>query len=86
MNYVQHITVWIISFNPSDFPGLYVVRPHLVGSGWTIPAQFCATFKNIHDARAYVPKPCTYMERDPRDDAVIVESWVEWWPQERNQP
>jgi hypothetical protein len=76
MDHVEHI-IWVITHNPRDYPGKYVVRPHIVTRGWSAPGQHAEVFATLEEARAYVPRGCHFFPRDPSDDAVVVESWMQ---------
>ena len=68
-----------IYFNPSDFPGKYVLRRWAIteGSPFPVPDKtpMGAAF-SIEELRAKVPPGLVCLRRDPTDDPVIVEVWV----------
>lgn len=75
------MTQWIVYFNPSDYPGLYVVRPWDIVRGELEPRSrrehwLCST---LEEARALILRgdPGLYcLPRNPGDDPVIVEVWL----------
>jgi hypothetical protein len=70
------LSVFVITFNPSDFPGLYVMREQKILGGKIYAAGFARTAKTLDEIRARVPKGLTRLDRAPGDDPVIVEVWV----------
>lgn len=85
------LTVWVIYFNPTDYPGKYVLRAHDVFAGNPEPVirptcvvrssleearAACPTFQmHEHDGRTYATE-LVRMERHPSDDPTIVETWI----------
>jgi hypothetical protein len=70
------MTMWTITFNPSDYPGKYVSRRSVIGSGWTEPTMDVFVADSIEEARANLPIGLMRFDRDPFDDPCIVESWL----------
>lgn len=58
--------------NPKDYPSKYVARL------WdcNIPTQIMATADTLEGIRAKIPDTMVRLERDQRDDPVIVETWI----------
>ena len=68
--------MFVVYFNPQDFPGKYVVRRHVVGRGTvTIDAEPLIVCDSLHQARSAIPAD-TRLDRNPDDDPVIVEVWL----------
>lgn len=67
---------YVITYDASDCPGMYAVRVHLIFSGRTRPAELIGLASSLEEARKMVPEGLYRMERDPRDDRVIVEVWM----------
>lgn len=68
--------MWVVTHKTKDFPGLYVVRIHEIGSGYTRPTEQFHTAPSLEEVRKFIPLGMTKLPRDPQDDPVIVESWV----------
>jgi hypothetical protein len=73
------MTQWVVYWNPSDYPGKYVVRGVDIVRG--PPAGFifhpeCATFDSLEDARAALPPHLYRLERHTSDAVPIVEIWI----------
>ena len=69
--------LYVIFFNPSDFPGKYVARRQSVGPGGKItkdPRPFMVGTLEL--VRAALPPELTRLNRDPNDDPCIFEVWV----------
>lgn len=70
-------THYVITFNPSDFPGLYVVREWLVQvEGDIIARGLIGTAETLDQARDFIPDGYFKMSRHLFDDPVIVETWL----------
>ena len=67
---------WVITENPSDFPGQFVARKWLIGSGTTAATTEIFTGKTLDEVRDLLPAHLVKLPRDPNDDPVIVESWI----------
>ena len=78
----DRITLWNIYYNPSDFPGKYVVRRYysvLEGEKGVSQVDLHAdVFDTLEQAREFLPKNqgLVNLGRNPNDDPVIVEVWV----------
>lgn len=68
--------VYTIYFNPSDFPGLYVVRKFACTATETTASPDATTHETLEQARAAIPNGYMCAGRIPEDDPVIVESWI----------
>ena len=69
---------FVITENPSDYPGRFVVRKHMVEPGGCDVALLRPTVVvgTLEEARAAVPPGLVHVARDPFDDPVIVETWI----------
>jgi hypothetical protein len=75
------LSMYVVYFNPSDFPGKYVIRRHWVDKG---PPRIrhdqepAAVEDTLQGVRKKVPNIEYYvrLERDPEDDPSIVEIWI----------
>lgn len=72
------MTQWVIFFNPTDYPGKYVLRRFQVGPGTVTPeAEPDGVFETLEDAReVFRGSTLVRIERDPNDEPQIVETWL----------
>lgn len=69
----------VIYDHPRDFPDHFVVREHhITAGGRCMPSLVSHQFDTLEEARDHARQPhgkiC--IARHPKDDPVIVESWV----------
>lgn len=77
------LSLWVVYWNPSDFPGRFVVRrqvavapnPSIPDGIWCDPDPL-AVVDTLDEARAAVPGWLTCLPRSPDDHPVVVEVWV----------
>jgi len=62
--------------NTTDFPGEYVCRRHEVTAGKSVPMELLCRSKKLEDIREQLPQGLIRIERDPKDDHTIIESWM----------
>lgn len=68
---------WVIYFDPSDFPGRYVLRRHIISD--TLPPYadtHCTVRNTLEGVRKAVPGGSFNAGRHPLDDPKIVEVWI----------
>lgn len=70
------LKVWVITYNPSDFPGKYVVRPQVADAEGVSPMAEYYVEDTLNEVRRHVPDGLCCLQRDPNDDPVIVECWI----------
>ena len=80
--------IWTITKNPSDAVeqqkqlgladvDIFVLRPHVVGEGWTTPLAWCKASTSLEELQARLrEKGLNCIPRSPGDDPVIVECWL----------
>lgn len=68
--------VYTIYFNPTDFPGLYVLRAWGVYSGRPVPDEHCETANSLDEIRKFLPEEVVWIGRYADDDPKIVECWI----------
>lgn len=73
---MAELSMWVITQNPSDFPGKFVAREWLVGAGCQAATLNHHVADTLDGVRAMLPVGLVVLPRDPSDDAVIVESWI----------
>ena len=69
----QRLLVYTIYKNPSDYPGLWVLRVHEAPGG---PRPVAVTAKTLEEIRAHIPGDLVRVPRQPNDDPVIYETWI----------
>lgn len=72
------MTMWIVFFNPGDYPGKYVVRANDIfqGNPEPEPRAECAVFDTLGEARAAMPEWGYCIPRAPDDPPQVVETWL----------
>lgn len=69
--------LWVIYYNPSDYPKKYVVRSFTVDPGVVAAdLQPRAVCDSIQEARTKVPPNLCCIGRDADDEPQIVEVWL----------
>jgi len=70
--------MFTVYFNPSDFPGKYVIRKWILARGFQgpIPTDQKYIADTLEDVRKNVPPEMVKMERYDQDDPTIVEVWL----------
>lgn len=71
------LSLWVIYYNPSDYPGAYVVREQWVREGKITRAKQCVAVPTLDEARKAIPlRMHLYrIPAGPGDDPVVVETW-----------
>ena len=76
------MTQWTVYFNPSDYPGLYVVRPFDIVNGEPEPVPRLSEHwvcSSLEEARAIIWRGdpgLVCITRHPSDPSPIVEVWL----------
>jgi hypothetical protein len=68
------LEIFTVYFDPSDFPGMYVVRRHVTGVG--PDAEPLIVTDTLQIARNAIPAYLVPMDRHPQDDPCILETWL----------
>lgn len=58
--------------SPKDYPGKFIARLWDV----TVPTQIVAIADSLEEIRKAKPAEMVIMGRQPKDDPVIVETWI----------
>lgn len=69
----DELVIWTICQNPSDYPGLFTMRPHYIARKTIGPVLTAETLEGI---RALLPPNVIRLPRAIEDDQVIVECWL----------
>jgi len=73
---MPELAIWTIYKSPTDFPGKFVARKHVVGAGSSRATDDHYVADSLADARGMIPPFLHNLGRQPGDDPVIVESWI----------
>lgn len=70
-------SIWTITENPRDFPGLFVARRNVAVQGGSVATDEAYSANDIEPLRAMFREAgLVCIPRDETDDPVIVESWI----------
>jgi hypothetical protein len=75
INYFK-MKAYTIYYNPSDYPGLYVLRASVVGPGRITHEKECETAETMEELLPKVPQGMIRMPLSPNDDPVIVAYFI----------
>ena len=70
------LPMWVIYYNPEDYPGKYVVRRWVIGPGKMTADPVPFVCDSLAEARAAVPLGAFWLDRAPVDEPQIKEIWV----------
>lgn len=71
------LQMWTIYDHPRDVPNAYVARMHVVEAGATHPADVAMISNDVEKIREFMKRLGKIkLMRDPRDDPVILETWI----------
>lgn len=68
--------IFVIYFNPSDYPGRYVLRQWIIDSNQIIPTTNVHIEDTIKKVRKHLPKDVSIIVKNDMDDPCIVETWI----------
>jgi hypothetical protein len=75
--FVGELEIFVIYERPRDYPEHFVMRRWAVSSDKKIQAtDYFRLADSLDEARSYVPAHCIRVERDPKDEPQVVESWI----------
>lgn len=76
----DRLWIYVVYFNPKDFPGEYVIRGQSPNPDGTIEAEArCIVASSLEVARKMLHQirpGLVLLARHPEDDPVIVETWI----------
>jgi DNA-binding IclR family transcriptional regulator len=73
----NELEIWTICESPSDYPGKYTLRRHVIAAGLTFADQNCIISDALEPLRARMrARHLHCLGRLEHDDPVIVESWI----------
>lgn len=70
------IPMWVITENPTDFPGQFVARKWVLGRGYTAVTDAHHVADTLDAIRETIPAGMSNIGRQPNDEPVIVECWI----------
>jgi hypothetical protein len=70
------LVMWVVTWNPSDYPRQAAVRPRYIAAGADHGLQAVLLADSLDAVREQLPLGLTKMDRSPNDDPRIVEIWV----------
>lgn len=74
---MRSLQMYVIYFNPSDYPGKFVCRKWLINNGKPVPMLgLVGKAHSLEEIRQTVPAGLYRMPRFPFDDIAIKEVWV----------
>lgn len=79
---MAHLSMYVIYYGATDRPAdKYTAREHRVTAGSVVPSLDARDFGHLAGARDYcraqlAQRVPVRLDRDPQDDAAIVELWV----------
>lgn len=68
----NELEIWVVYYDPLDFPGLYVARKWLTD----VPTKERYIGDTLEQVRQCIPEGKILLMRDPSDDPKIVEIWI----------
>jgi|SRR5580765_6651729 len=78
-----HLVLWTLTYNPSDYPQLYIARPSILIRNTQISIKPEVTAlaailmaDTLTELRNILPIGLTCLPRQSEDDPVIVEVWL----------
>lgn len=70
------LVMYTVYFNPSDYPGKFVVRSLVVKAGGVVPQDECIVGNSLDEVRSFIPPELFRLPRDDNDESSIVEIWI----------
>lgn len=70
------LPMWVVYYNPEDFPGKYVVRVHELRPDGLKPLSEAWIGDTLAEARASIPPGLVRIPRVEEDFRSIVETWL----------
>jgi hypothetical protein len=72
----NHLTLYVITKNPKDYPGKFVVRPQTVGQRGLLSYGEPIVGETLEEVRDALPPGLYNIGRMKNDDPVILEVWI----------
>ncbi len=72
----EALTVYVIFYNPSDYPGKYVLRPQHVVGGDIIRGDVLPVEDSLHACQARLPLGLYRLDRLPGELPTVAECWL----------
>lgn len=68
--------IYTICYNPTDYPGKYTMRPHLIKAGKVVEQDVVHIADSLEEIRKTVPPGSVKLSPYPGDEPCIIESWI----------
>ena len=68
--------LYVIYWNPKDYPGKHVVRPWRIDAPEARPVGLAVEADTLDAARELLPDGLVNLGRMEKDDPCIVETWI----------
>lgn len=72
----SELFMWTVSYNTSDFPGLFCARKWAIGAAEYWSTGLFVTGKTLDEVRNMLPCGLTRFAKHPSEDRTIVETWI----------
>jgi hypothetical protein len=74
---IESLPMWVIYYDPKDYPGKWVVRRFDISSAeGIVPQTEASVCDSLTEARAAVPLGASWLDRSPGDEPQIKEMWL----------
>ncbi|MCE7797886.1 hypothetical protein LWE61_15150 [Sphingobium sufflavum] len=70
------LSMWVVTENPSDFPGKFVARLWFVTAGAMATTEYYHVSATLEGVRELLPPGLACIQRSPGDEPTIVEIWL----------
>lgn len=72
---IEQLSIWTVYERPLDHPDKYVARRWLA-TPEPEPTDDILLADDLEALRNQLPQGLVHMQRQPEDDAVIIETWI----------
>ncbi len=72
----ENLVFWVVTHDTADHGDKYVVRRQVAKADEVLFERSCEVSDTLEEAREKIPSDKCRLPRHPKDDPVIVESWV----------
>lgn len=72
----DNLVFWVVTHKTADHGDKYVVRRHVAKPDALFVERSCTVCDTLEEARRKCPAGTVRLPPDPRDDPVVVESWI----------
>lgn len=72
----MRLDIWTVYHNPSDYPGLYVLRRFVTSAAGVFADQNAHVGRTLADVRRHIPPGLLFIPRQSADEPQVVETWL----------